>query len=157
MDIREKIKENQVVQTILQIKKTMTNYLTNAFILGLKSQIKETLELWDDGSVNEYSTNRARFKVLIAAEPGTAEDIVAYVMFLESLNAIQNKEVREKLNRIIQLSSISVPKEQLQVAIDLLAKYERPKGLFNRLFNDHTRKFKKDYNPFRNLPIDLKW
>ena len=130
------------------------NYLTNPFILELKAKLNETVEFYD-GEYDSLRTNWARFRVLNAAEPNTAEDIVAYVMYLESLNAIQNTKIREHLNRIIKLFCIGNSTEQVQAAIDILSKYERPKGFFNRLFKDHTKKFDKEYNPFHDLPRNI--
>ena len=130
------------------------NYLTNPFILELKAKLNETVEICD-GEYQHYSTARARFRVLNVAMPNSAEDIVAYVMYLESIDAIQNTDVREHLNRIIKVFCISNPTEQLQVAIDILSRYERPKGFFNRLFNDHTKKFIKDYNPCVYWPRNI--
>ena len=130
------------------------NYLTNPFILELKAKLNETVEFYD-GEYDSFRTNWARFRVLNAAEPNTAEDIVAYVMYLESLNAIQNTKIREHLNRIIKLFCIGNSTEQVQAAIDILSKYERPKGFFNRLFKDHTKKFDKGYNPFHDLSRNI--
>lgn len=130
------------------------NYLTNPFILELKAKLNETVEFYD-GEYSSLHTNWARFRVLNAADPNTAEDIVAYVMYLESLNAIQNTKIREHLNRIIKLFCIGNSTEQVQAAIDILSKYERPKGFFNRLFKDHTKKFDKGYNPFHDLPRNI--
>ena len=130
------------------------NYLTNPFILELKAKLNETVEFYD-GEYSSLHTNWARFRVLNAADPNTAEDIVAYVMYLESLNAIQNTKIREHLNRIIKLFCIGNSTEQVQAAIDILSKYERPKGFFNRLFKDHTKEFDKGYNPFHDLPRNI--
>ena len=93
-------------------------------------------------------------RVLEAAEPSTAEDIVAFVIFLESINVLQNEDVRNKAKRVIDLAALSIPKERLSVAIDILSKYEKPKGFLDRLFNDHTKNFKKNFNPFHDLPAE---
>lgn len=131
------------------------NYLTNPFILELKAKLNETVVFNDVGDYDAWKTAFARIRVLYAAEPNTAEDIVAYVMYLESLNATQNTKIREHLNRIIKLFCIGNSTEQVQTAIDILSKYERPKGFFNRLFKDHTKKFDKGYNPFHDLPREI--
>lgn len=130
---------------------------TNTFIQNLKNKLNST-RIFDeeDGSIETGDTADERMRVLKGAEPKTAEDIVAFVAYLELINVLQNQEMFDRVKRIIELASINTSTEQIQVAIDILAKYERPKSLFARLFNDHTKKFDKTYNPFEDdLPIDL--
>ena len=130
---------------------------TNTFIQNLKNKLNNTRSYYeDDGSLDTWDTANDRMRVLKGAEPKTAEDIVAFVAYLELINVLQNQEMFDRVKRIIELASINTSTEQIQVAIDILAKYERPKSLFARLLNDHTKKFDKTYNPFRSdLPIDL--
>lgn len=127
------------------------NISTNQFVQNLKLTLNETKGYYD-GEVDSWETWRERMKTLIAAEPSTAEDIVAFVIFLESINVLQNEKMLDKVKRAIDLAALSIPNENLSVAINILSKYEKPKGFFDRLFNDHTKKFDKDYNPFRDLP-----
>lgn len=125
---------------------------SNQFVQNLMSTLNETVGYYD-GEVDSIATADERMRVLMAANPSTAEDIVAFIIFLESINVLQNEEILNKVQRVIDIAGISIPKEQMKVAIDILAKYQKPSGFFARLFNDHTKKFKKDYNPFRwDLP-----
>ena len=131
------------------------NISTNQFVQNLKRTLNETKEYWDDdGKFDSLATAWERMRVLKAAEPSTAEDIVAFVIFLESINVLQNEDIRNKVQRVINIAGLSIPKEHMTVALDILAKYEKPKGFFARLFNDHTKKFDKDYNPFHDLPAE---
>ena len=131
------------------------NITTNQYVQNLKNRLNETKEYWeDDGTFDRGKTAWARMRVLKATEPSTAEDIVAFVIFLESINVLQNEEIRNKAKRVIDLAGLHISKDHMAIALDILAKYERPKGFFDRLFNDHTKKFKKDYNPFHDLPAE---
>ena len=129
------------------------NISTNEFVQNLKRTLNETKGYYD-GEVDKWETWRERMKVLLATEPSTAEDIVAFVIFLESINVLQNEKMLDKVKRAIDIATLSIPKENLSVAINILSKYEKPKGFLNRLFNDHTKKFEKDYNPFSYLPAE---
>jgi hypothetical protein len=132
---------------------------SNQFVRNLKSKLNEAVVYYKE----EFSiihTARTRLNVSQAAEPSTAEDVVAFIVFLESINVLQNETILNKARRVIYIAGISVPRDQMKVAIDILAKYQKPNGFFARLFNDPTRKFKKDYNPFmydlpRQLPFQL--
>lgn len=132
------------------------NITTNQYVLNLKRTLNETKNYWDDdGTFDSLATAWERMRVLEAAEPSTAEDIVAFVIFLESINVLQNEGIRNKVQRVINIAGLSIPKEHMAVALDILAKYEKPKGFFDRLFNDHTKKFDKKYNPFLwDLPAE---
>ena len=132
------------------------NITTNQYVQNLKNRLNETKEYWeDDDTFDRSKTARARMRVLKATEPSTAEDIVAFVIFLESINILQNEDIRNKVQRVINIAGLSIPKEHMAVAFDILAKYEKPKGFFDRLFNDHTKKFDKEYNPFLwDLPAE---
>ena len=129
------------------------NITTNQYVQNLKSRLNETKGYYE-GEVEHSFTADERMKVLLAAEPSTSEDIVAFVIFLESINVLQNTKILNKAKRIIDLAGLSVPKEHLAVALDILAKYEKPKGFFARLFNDHTKNFCTHYNPFFHLPTE---
>lgn len=130
------------------------NITTNQYVQNLKKRLNETKEYWEE-DFDRAATAWARVRVLKATEPSTAEDIVAFVIFLESINILQNEAIRNKVKRVIDIAGLSVSKEQMAVALDILARYEKPKGLLNRLFNDHTKKFDKDYNPFLwDLPAE---
>lgn len=116
--------------------------------------MNETKEYWED-DFDRTATAWARVRVLKATEPSTVEDIVAFVIFLESINILQNEAIRNKVKRVIDIAGLSISKEHMAVALDILAKYEKPKGLLDRLFNDHAKKFDKDYNPFLwDLPAE---
>lgn len=91
--------------------------ITNTFVQNLKYEIENTKIYNPTGKYGKnvydsYKTSRARFDVLLAAEPRTSEDLLAYTIYLDSIEALKNSQIRKKIKTLLEYTNAT--KEQAQ-------------------------------------------
>lgn len=104
--------------------------LDNAFVRNLQKKIEETVIYAPTGKYGKmeisYSQTRdAKNNLLLSATPKTLEDVVAYVQYLESLDALKNQKLNKKVSTILKYAEGSDKENILSVVREAMARNEK--------------------------------
>ena len=103
--------------------------LDNTFIQNLQKKIEETEIYAPTGKygkmeLSSYKTKMAKFNLLLSANPTSIDDIVAYIQFLESLDALKNQKISKKVATILKYSEAKDDADTLSIARELVQQNE---------------------------------
>lgn len=102
----------------------------NSFIQNLQKKIDETAIYTPTGKYgknefDEWETSKAKLKLLLSSNPNTVENIVAYVQYIESLDALKNQKIYKKVCAMLKHAEINDSDGRLAVAYEILQEYEK--------------------------------
>lgn len=104
--------------------------IDNSYIQNLQKRINETAIYAPTGKygkneLDEWATDDAKLKLLLSANPNTIENIVAYVQYIESLDAFKNQKIYKKVCTLLKHADEKDSEGKLVVAHEILQEYER--------------------------------
>lgn len=104
--------------------------LDNAFVRNLQKKIEETAIYAPTGKYGKmelsYSqTSDAKNNLLLSATPKTLEDVVAYVQYLESLDALKYHKLNKKVSTILKYAEGNDKENRLSIVREVMAKNEK--------------------------------
>lgn len=74
--------------------------------------------------LNESKTAEEKLEKLLLADPKSLEDIIAYVKFVDSMDAMKNNKVRKKVKAMLRDAKYDYSEQELARAIDALRRVE---------------------------------
>ena len=104
--------------------------LDNAFVRNLQKKIEETAIYAPTGKygkmeLSHSETRKAKYNLLLYATPKTLDDIVAYVQYLESLDALKNQKLNKKVSTILKYAAGNDKENILSVVREVIAKNDK--------------------------------